>query len=337
MGFRIAILLIWVLCFVEIGPGLSWADEERGVPRNVGSTPGRVQRTGKIESNRLVECSGIDMSLADDDLLWAINDGGNGPFLFALGRDGRDRGVIRISGATNRDWEDLSTFSWQGRSMILIADFGDNKRRHETHTLYFVLEPVIRGERTAGTAVTEPAWQIEFSYPDGAHDAEAVAVDALGKMVYILTKRDEPPILFVLPLDPSQDGRSVVARRVAFVNRIPPPTTEDRRFPYGRFRSQPTAMDLSDDGLSMVVLTYKHAYLLDRSPEEPWSDAAVRTPTEVSLPLPQIARDLKQREAVCFSKNNASLLVTSEGRGAGLIRVERNSQSVARIEDAKDD
>ena len=72
------------------------------------ATPfGAARRIGLVESDRLVECSGMDVSMAHDDLLWAINDRGNKPFLFAMGADGRDRGRVRVDKAENRDWEGI--------------------------------------------------------------------------------------------------------------------------------------------------------------------------------------------------------------------------------------
>ena len=53
---------------------------------------GAVRKMGQIESDRITECSGMDVSKLAGDLLWAINDSGNGPFVYALGIDGRDRG-----------------------------------------------------------------------------------------------------------------------------------------------------------------------------------------------------------------------------------------------------
>ncbi len=283
---------------------------------------GAARMVGRIQSDRIVECSGMDTSLVHGDLLWAINDGGNGPFLYALGSDGRDRGRVRVAGAKNRDWEDLATFLWQDRPMVLIADCGDNRQRHASHTLYVVEEPRLSGERFDGSAVVEVAWRIEFSYPDRHHDAEGVAVEPLDNKIFVLTKRDDPPLLFALPLKPVPGGRQVMASLVAAVDRIPPPSTADRRHAYGALRSQPTALDLSADGLTMVVLTYKHAYLFNRRPGDAWATALGQQPVLIPLPLAQDHPHLGQREAICFSRDGRRLWVTSEGKGSGLFELQ---------------
>lgn len=277
---------------------------------------------GHIESDQLVECSGMDVSKrAADDLVWAINDGGNGPFVYALGLDGRDRGRVRILGIDNRDWEGMDTFVWQGRAMILIADFGDNERQYDSHSIFVVEEPRVNAERLSPSVVAEVAWRIDFRYPDGPHDAEGVAVDTTAGEVLVLTKRDVPPLLFTVPLKPTNTQVPVTAQLVAQMNRIPPPTEEDRRHPYGDFRSQPTAMDLSTDGRLLVVLTYKHAYQFSRSSGKSWTTAVNQRPTLIRLPLPQNGRNLHQREAICFAGDERSLLVTSEGLRSGIFQI----------------
>jgi hypothetical protein len=300
--------------------GLSgiWACEEI-LPRpdhRVSYEP--AQLVGRMADNRLVECSGMDVSLTAGNFLWAINDGGHGSFIYALGLDGRSLGRVAVLGAQNRDWEGLDTFFWQGRPMILIADFGDNKQVHDAHTLYIVEEPRLKGQRYSESAAVDVAWRIVFSYPDSKHDAEGVAVDALEGKVFVLTKRDNPPLLFEVPLKPSSSKTPVVARQVAAVTRIPPPTREDLRQKYGLFRSQPTALDFSSDRRHAVVLTYKHAYIFHRSRFESWESAFSQNPMLIPLPLPQDRSDLRQREAICFSPSGKSLFISSEGKGAGL-------------------
>jgi hypothetical protein len=309
------------------GVNCTWADGEKSIPRTDRLPFADAQLVGRLEDDRLAECSGMDISLAADNLFWAINDSGNGPFIYALGIDGRSRGRVLVAGAENRDWEGLDTFFWQGRPMILIADFGDNNEEQDSHTLYIMEEPRLSGERFGDSAAVEVTWRIVFSYPDRKHDAEAVAVDTAGGKVLVLTKRDDPPALFELPLVPHSTDLSVVAHKIAEVSRIPPPSKEDLLQKYGKYRSQPTALDLSPDGLQAVVLTYKHAYLFNRRHLDSWAAALSGYPILIPLPLPQDRRDFRQREAICFAPDGQSLVVTSEGSGAGIFVLERRGDS----------
>jgi hypothetical protein len=310
-------LLAISLCLVFI-PMFNLAAAQDTAPSMAAAGFGEAKLVGRIESDGLVECSGLEPSMLADDLLWAVNDSGNGPFLYALGLDGRDRGRVRVAGAKNRDWEGLDTFVWQGRPMILIADVGDNHQRHERHTLYVVEEPGPGQDRLRRSGTVEVAWRIDFSYPDGNLDAEGVAVDTAAGEVLILTKRAEPPLLFVVPLAATVAGSCVTARRLGNVERIPPPSIQDRQHIFGAFYSQPTALDLSPDGHKMVVLTYQHAYLFSRTPGDSWASAVRERPALIRLPPPHEGRLLRQREAICFSPDGMSLLVTSEGDHAGI-------------------
>jgi hypothetical protein len=315
-------LVVFAISFcLVLAPFLKPVLAQDATPSMAAALFGEAKLVGRIESDRLVECSGMEPSMLVDDLLWAVNDSGNGPFLYTLGRDGRDRGRVRVAGATNRDWEGLDTFVWQGRPMILIADVGDNQRRHERHTLYVVEEPGPGRGRLRRSGTVEVAWRIDFAYPDGNHDAEGVAVDAAAGEVLIMTKRDEPPLLFAVPLAASEAGSSVTARRVGAIERIPPPSSLDRQHAYGEFYSQPTDLDLSPDGRKMVVLTYQHAYLFSRMPKDSWGSAVRERPALIRLPPPYEGPLLRQREAICFSPDGMSLLVTSEGGHAGIFEL----------------
>ena len=283
---------------------------------------GVAGRIGHIEDPRLLECSGLEASPTVDDLFWAVNDSGNGPYLYALGSDGRGFGRVKVAGAQNRDWEAMDTFYWQNHQpMILIADVGDNKARYAMHTLYIVPEPAFNGAPYPPSAEVQVAWRIRFAYPDGRHDAEAVAVDAARQKVFVLTKRDNPPLLFVLPLSPPATHAPVLAQKIARLDHIPPPSAADLLFPYGTVRSQPTALDISPDGRCAAVLTYKHAYLFERGAAESWAAAFSAVPLLIRLPLPQQDTGLGQREAICFAADGKSLYVTSEGRHAAIYRV----------------
>ena len=315
-------LLVFALIFLFSGPNCNGQDEGKPVQPIDQSSFGAAQLAGRIEAHRLVECSGLETSLVTGDLLWAVNDGGHGPFLYALGSDGRNRGRVLVAGAQNRDWEGLETFFWRGRPMILIADFGDNDEQYDTHTLYIVAEPPLYGERYGESAIVDIAWRIVFLYPDRKHDAEGVAVDTVSEKILVLTKRDNPPLLFELPLRPPSTDQHIVAHHVTTVGRIPPPSDKDLLQKHGTFQSQPTSLDFSTDGLQAVVLTYKHAYLFKRSNHDSWGKVLSGNPILIPLPLPHNDSDLRQREAICFTPDGRSLLVTSEGRGAGIFRLE---------------
>ena len=97
-------------------------------------TTQHATKTGVLANSALIEASGLAHSNKQDDLIWAINDGGSPATLYAVGHDGSDLGEVGMSNLQNIDWEDLASFEYDGKSMLLIADVGDNLslRNHVT-------------------------------------------------------------------------------------------------------------------------------------------------------------------------------------------------------------
>ncbi len=277
---------------------------------------------GNIQHNEIAEVSGIAPSHRTGDLLWMINDSGNKPRLYAVKTDGTFVAWYRVRKAKNHDWEDLSSFVLGGKPYLLIPDVGDNEGVRKSVSLYLVEEPVIKKVFSKNDRRIPKERRIKFTYEDGPRDCEAVAVDVTTKSVLLLTKRTTPPVLYRLDLFPEKGKKKAVARRVTEVTGIPDPTKEDLRYRYGRHTSLPTAMDISPDGLTAVVLTYKHAYLFKRKTGETWKAAFSGKPRRVPLPGPGVAV-LVQREAICFDAAGRDLFVTSEQLPAPIYRMKK--------------
>ncbi len=291
---------------------------------------GAPRYRGNLASSQLDEVSGIAASRLQDDLLWVVNDSGGDPVLHAIGSDGRDRGRVRIEGAKNGDWEDIASFEWQDavsgetRAYLLVADIGDNSGRRKKLSLYAVEEPVLRGAAFPEGAVVPLAWRQKFRFDDGPRDAEALAVDVAGERILIVSKREVPAEVYSLPLAvPTSakpaDDETAVASRIALLSTIPQPTEADLEedSKYGKYRSQPTALDIAPDGRSAIVLSYKHAYYYSRAKGESWAQAFGRDPQLLALP------PMEQKEAAAFSRDGTSLFVTTEERPAPLFEIPR--------------
>jgi hypothetical protein len=273
---------------------------------------------GRLQAADLLETSGLAASRRLPGVLWALNDSGNRPVLYALDAGGAELGQVTLAGVENVDWEDLAAFSWRGESWLLVADVGDNCGRR-SHVVLHVLSEPRADDQGRFSGEIRPAWSVRFTYPDGPRDCEAVAVDETAGQILLLSKRTEPPVLYRLSLEPVFSDSPLVAAPLAHLTTIPPPEPIDFLLPFGRYLSQPTAMDLSPDGLSLFVLTYRHAYLYHRLPGETWGVCLTRTPQVIELPGLFL---LPQREAACFSTDGRSLFVTGEGAGAVLLRLD---------------
>ncbi len=266
----------------------------------------RGVRTGTISDPGIEEASGVFASRKNRKVLWVVNDGGNAPVLYALSPDGKMLKDFPIAGINNTDWEDLSGFRYKGEDFLVIADVGDNKASRRFCTLFVVREPDLED---AGRL--KPQWQIRFAYENGPRDCEAVAVDAQNKRILLLSKRDRYPVLYELPLAVHPPDTLYTAKAIAEIKNIPQPTPADLKDRYGKYRSQPTSMDLSADGRTLVILTYKHGYTYRREMNQTWKAAFQSPPKRVRLPHPN-SGELVQRESLCIDHLTGRLIITSE-------------------------
>ena len=239
------------------------------------------------------ESSGLAMSTRMPGRLWTINDSGSEPVLYALNLEGETTGSYRLDVEQMFDWEALDAYVYEGRSMLLVADTGDNFRFRESVWLHLLKEPGGEGQDQPDSL--SPVSSIEVLYPDGPRDCEAVAVDTKRQRILLLSKRHQPPELFEIPLHTT--GK-VTARKIAEFSSLPRATVEDfDRFPVlAPYVNMPTGMDVHGDKL--LVTTYEHAFLYDL--------ASLRDPVQIDMPR------IGQREAIAFSQSGNSAYVTRE-------------------------
>ncbi|MCA1559796.1 MAG: hypothetical protein LC804_05865 [Acidobacteria bacterium] len=117
----------------------------------------------------LPEASGVAASHRTPGVFWAHNDSGD-PVIFALHERGAIKGRVRVAGAQVDDWEDIAVGPCAHGSCLYIADIGDNSGTRNRITLYRVPEPL------PSDAATDAVEVFHATYPDGAHDAEALFV-----------------------------------------------------------------------------------------------------------------------------------------------------------------
>ncbi|MGZ5254716.1 MAG: hypothetical protein ACXWV4_10220 [Flavitalea sp.] len=130
----------------------------------------------------ITEASGICMSMKYNNHLWIHEDSGNPPQLTLIKNDGTTAGTIYLKGATNFDWEEITRYSSANKEFLMIGDIGDNNRVRSKCILYILEEPSI-------TTDTITAFQeIQFSYADGARDAEAFVIEPSTLDLFIFSK-----------------------------------------------------------------------------------------------------------------------------------------------------
>jgi hypothetical protein len=128
------------------------------------------------------EASGVAVSRRTPGILWSHNDSGRAS-LFAFDEAGNAKGIVELTPVPIDDWEDLAAGPCPEGSCLYIADIGDNNRGRRGITIYRVPEP------RPDDKTTKPADAWTMTYPDRAHDAEALFA-ASGGQLFLVTKED---------------------------------------------------------------------------------------------------------------------------------------------------
>jgi hypothetical protein len=269
---------------------------------------------GDLEDRAIDESSGIVASRRHPGLFWTHNDSGDGAFIYAFDRRGGKRGTWRVTGAKAFDWEDIAAGPGiePARSYLYIGDIGDNNRERREIIVYRVAEPAIT-DRDAYTdrsapQETEPAEAIHLRYPDGRHDAEALAVHPSTGDLYIITKT-----------------RSTTASATVYKLAAPfSPAKINTLEKVGTLRTPSltpgmiTGADISPDGRRLILCDYFNAYEMSMPDATGSSFDGIWKQSMAIVSLG--ARN--QGEAVCYRLDGQAILATGESSPAALIEVE---------------
>ena len=306
----IVLTTLSVACLPGCGDGGDGAVGDSLAPRQESDGPRNYKLAGRLESRRLIEASGIQAGA--NGAFFLHND--DGTLLFFADASGRDLGSRTVADAKSRDWEDITRVPGPDGPLLVIGDIGDNRQVRGRVSLYFLPEP----ELTNPTAEVRVEHRLRFSYPDGPRDVESMAYDPDGGRILLLSKRDQPPRLYALPLELALWQHELVAEFLGEVPGFRPPTRGDilRNPRRGLWVSQPTGMDISPDGRMAAVITYRSLYLFRREATESWVEAFGKPPEEF------IGPPGSHDEAVSFSLDGRSIFVAAEGQRAPLFRLD---------------
>lgn len=272
--------------------------DKSGKGSSVFAAPARL---AELEDALIDESSGITASRRNTDLFWTHNDSGDGPFIYAFDRRGKNRGVWRVTGAQAYDWEDIAAGPGpqKGQSYLYLGDIGDNGLRREEIIVYRVAEPLIASTDAANTKksphATETAEAIRLKYPDGKHDAEALLVHPATGDLYVITKGTATYAGVYKATAPLSNTNTKTLTRIAQVRT---PTV---------FGGLITGADISPDGRHVALCDYINGYELtlpdgSKSFDEIWK----QTIQTVELGPRQ------QGESICYRLDSNAVLATSE-------------------------
>jgi hypothetical protein len=247
----------------------------------------------RLQDPRIVESSGLALSLRHGAVVWTHNDSGDAPALYAVGSDGRTLATLTLAGREARDWEAMAAGRDDaGRPALFVGDIGDNNGVWPEVAVYRVAEPAeLRDAAVVG------AVRYRLRYADGPHDAEALLVDPRGNRLYVATKDVADGGLYRAPARLRTDQVNVL-RRVA---RVPPVVTDGAWLP---------------DGRGFVLRDYQGAYLYA---------ASGRRVGAFELPLQQ------QGESLTVSADGRWVLAGSEGVESEVWRVPLPASALSQL------
>lgn len=264
---------------------------------------------------RMEELSGLAVSRTYPGIVWGHGDSGQPPVLWALDLergdlafppylakkfdDGASWPGLTLEGASNIDWEDLTTLN----GWLYLGEFGNNGNARRDLGLWALPEPNPRA-----TERQRPAFFLSFHYPEQQRfpaeawvfDAEALFADPERNALYLITKHRKAgdvrrfipgAKLYRIPLDGA--GRASTA--LTLVDQHEEMTAV-------------TAAELSPSGAWLAVLTYRTLWLFPRPPAgEQWLSGPA-----YSRPLPFL--ETRQAEALSWRDDTTLLLGNEEGR-----------------------
>ncbi len=242
-----------------------------------------------------LESSGLVKSRTQEDLYWFHNDSGNEPRIFPFTADGtlftsnrfkRQDGVLLLD-AQNIDWEDMAITN---SGDLIVADFGNNYNDRKDLLFYVLAEPSPYADFVTVRKKMFFRYPDQQAFPDSSdfnYDSEAVF--HADDHIYLLTKHRSDTFTKLYRLDEEEIGE---------VNAL----TYLDKFDIG---GKVTGADVSEDGNTLVVITYDAIWVFVRANEqEAYFEGEVYW-----LPY-----EATQVESVCLNGNNIRLLdeATSE-------------------------
>jgi hypothetical protein len=249
-----------------------------GLPPFTASPSSVVVRPGV-----LTEVSGIADSYINDGCLWGEQDSGHPSDLYLLKHNGEYIKSIRLKGASNRDWEDMTMGNGPGPGKyIYLGDIGDNNAVFHLYHVYRLPEPSKEMDTVASFD------KLSFQYTDGPHDAEAMLVDNTTRNIYIITKKEAASVVYEIPYPQS----------LTAINSASPIDT----LPF----TGVVSAAFSPDQKELIVKTYTRLYYWKKKQSESLSQL-LKSP-----PLVLDYRMEPQGEAICFKKDNSGFFTLSE-------------------------
>lgn len=262
-------------------------------------------KVGTLDTKLINEASGLAISRQFPNRAYHINDSGDDAYFYATDLEGAHTQKVRFSVSFPRDVEDIALGSCASGSCLFVADIGDNFNKRLFLTVWKFPE-------LANYSTTITAKKNILVYPDGAHDAESLAIHPVTGDLFVLTKAADWVAETAAPAKLFRARRAALEKstrvELELVGEIDLPFL----LPQFAFDGQiATSMDFSPDASRLMILTYYNALEVNleslRGPiqSREWKSG-------VDYRFISWTPNTSQQEAVAYAADGKSFYYTSE-------------------------
>ena len=251
---------------------------------------GYLRYSHALEDSALDESSG--MILGPKGSIWSHNDSQGEACLFVFPKDGKQSRKLSLANLENVDWEDLARVSYQKKDYVLVCDTGNNWHKRKESFLHLCELP--KDVQSSQRLRLEKTVSVRFN--EEVINCESIAYDESKDSLYLIEKNYETSTRLYKINDFMLGASERNAEELCILN-----------------LEIATAMDISRDGFSAAVLTPKAIHVYQRLESETWDEAFKKKSLNIALP-----KVLPQAEALCFTADGKSVLISTEIDGHGL-------------------
>lgn len=268
-------------------------DVDSGAPLGC-ETYASFPRSVTLDEHALPEASGLTISGINPLILWSHNDSGSMSEVIAVHVEGTVLGSILLPDIAE-DLEDIDEAPCPHRAgrCLWVGDIGDNTLRRQRLRLWITPEPSVDSSfdivRVTNDHIPAHTLSIPLVLEGGSADIEALAVDHLGRRVWLFEKREEGRVqVWLIDFNVERISEGLEAWLSGAVSE--PEPLSARKFtsfeapgvaiPYGRMI---TSADLSPDGTRLLIRVYTGIYEYRLSEPYGLSDLDELTPIRIAL------------------------------------------------------
>lgn len=247
----------------------------------------------------LEEASGLVASITNNGYFWTHNDSGNGAEVFLINEKAQVVATYKLANTTNRDWEDVTVSSQDGKNDLYVGEIGDNKAVYPLKMLYRFEEPILApGSHTINQFDT-----LYIRLSDGSRDTETLMFDPISTDLFLISKREDSVRLYQFG-SRWNSGDTVIAKQKSIL-------------PFHNIVSA----DISPDGNEVLLKAYDYVYYWKREHAEPVAELLKQSPQELKY-KPEV-----QGESITWGRDGSGYYTLSESnkkKRAHLLFYKRN-------------